>query len=48
MGAVTLNLASYLELENFTLNLLSEPLTTCGLGLHPLRKAFRKLIAGWD
>jgi len=48
MGAVTLNLPSYPELGLVTLNLLSELLTKCGLGQHPLGKQLRKLIAGRD
>jgi len=46
MGLVTLNLPSYPELGLVTLNLLSELLTKCGLGLHPAGKQLRKLIAG--
>ena len=48
MGAVTLNLLSYLELGLVTLNLLSELLTKCGLGHHPPGKQLRKLITGRD
>jgi len=44
MGAVTLNLPSYPELELVTLNLLSELLTKCGLGQHPLVSNFGYLL----
>jgi len=40
MGAVTLNLPSYPELGLVALNLLSELLTKCGLGQHPLVSNF--------
>jgi len=48
MGAVTVNLPSYLELGLVTLNLPSEQLTKCGLDQHPTGKQLRKLIAGRD
>jgi hypothetical protein len=48
MRAVTLNLPSYPELGLVTLNLLSEPLTKCGLGQHPPSEQLRKLIARRD
>jgi len=48
MGAVTLNLPSYLELGLVTLNLLSEPLAKYGLCQHSSGKELRKLIARRD
>ena len=44
MAVVTLNLRSYPELGLVTLNLLSEPLATCGLVQHPPVSNFRRLL----
>jgi len=48
MGAVTLNLPSYLELGLVTLNLLSDLFTKCGLSQHRSGKQLRNLIEGRD
>jgi len=44
MGAVSLNLPSYPELGLVNLDLLSETLTKCGLGQHPLVSNFGSLL----